>query len=197
MGDKVRIKNESFFEEFPVLPNHTIQCNGLDITPEMRTYWGEEATVMEIETAGENIVYGLSIDKGKHRWNAKMLELKYDPAETIANALNLSSINSREWKPLYREGYFIINRTGMATVLHIAISVCGTTAYISIKEAGTGGGASIHGPFDLEEESPAQIILDKISAFCNLTDTDSCPTPFVIPTSVRFFLMTHSIMNRT
>lgn len=75
-GDKVRIKDEGFFEEFSVMPNHTIKCYGLDVTPEMRQYWGKEATVMEIDTTGKRPMYSLSIDNGKHWWNGKMLEPK-------------------------------------------------------------------------------------------------------------------------
>ena len=42
--------------------NHTIRCYGLDVTPEMRTFWGREATVMGIDIIGKKPMYGLSID---------------------------------------------------------------------------------------------------------------------------------------
>mgnify|MGYP000198649623 FL=1 len=81
-GDKVRIKGEGFFEEFPVMPNHTIICHGLDVTPEMRQYWEREATVVEIDTTGRSPMYGLSVDRGKHRWNVEMLEPEYGQSGT-------------------------------------------------------------------------------------------------------------------
>lgn len=74
IGDKIRIKGEDFFEEFPVMPNHTIICHGLDVTPEMRKYWGHEAIVVEIDTTGKNPMYSLSVDRSKHWWNIEMLE---------------------------------------------------------------------------------------------------------------------------
>lgn len=85
IGDKIRIKDEGFFEEFPVMPNHTIRCHGLDVTPEMRKYWGQEATVVEIDTTGKNLMYGLSVDCGKHWWNIEMLEPESNQHVTTTN----------------------------------------------------------------------------------------------------------------
>lgn len=78
IGDKIRIKGESFFEGFLVMPNHTIICHELDVTPEMRQYWEREATVVEIDTTGKNPMYGLSVDRNKHWWNIEMLESEAD-----------------------------------------------------------------------------------------------------------------------
>lgn len=84
IGDKIRIKGEGFFEEFPVMPNHTIRCYGLDVTPEMRKYWGQEATVVEIDTTGKIPMYGLSVDHSNHWWNIEMLEWEYGQPGTTA-----------------------------------------------------------------------------------------------------------------
>lgn len=85
IGDKIQIKGEGFFEEFPVMPNHTIICHGLDVTPEMRQYWEREAIVVEIETTGKNLMYGLSVDCGKHWWNIEMLESESNQHVTTTN----------------------------------------------------------------------------------------------------------------
>lgn len=89
IGDKVRIKDAKFFGKFESLPNDTINCDGVDVSPKMIELCGQTGEITNEVFYHDRFLYNVSVDENC-LWSAEMLELENKNLDIIRDLVNLS-----------------------------------------------------------------------------------------------------------
>lgn len=89
IGTKVRIKDAKFFGKFESLPNETINCDGVDVSPQMLELCGQTGEITNEVFYHDRFLYNVSVDENC-LWSAEMLEPEDKKLDIMRGLVNLN-----------------------------------------------------------------------------------------------------------